>query len=82
MIAQRPPAATTSGNAASSVSRFSSSAFTAIRRAWNVRVAAWIFDLRCSALGIARVHSAASCSVVVSPPIFSSSLIMRAIRFA
>ena len=79
MIAQRAPTVSRSGNAVRRRSSCSSSPLTAIRSAWNVRVAGWIFDLRCSAIGIAEATTVARSVVVVIVFAATASLIRRAI---
>src|SRR5262249_30458909 len=79
MTTQRPPRRSRSGKTARKRSSSSSSPLTAMRRAWKVRVAGWIFDLRCSAVGMASATSSARSRVVATLSAFTISLTMRAI---
>ena len=80
MTANRPSACSTSGTLRSSASRFSSSWFTRIRSAMNVRVAGSIFSGGPGLFGIAARTSSANRCVVVIGEILRASTSFRATR--
>jgi hypothetical protein len=78
MIATRPPGATTALAAASSASSSSSSRFTAMRSAWNVRVAGSTPPMRDGPT--ARITARLRSSVVSSSPASRARLMHLAMR--
>ena len=57
MITQRPPGREQVGERGEEALELIELGVDRDAQPWNVRVAGWIFDLRCSTIGIARAHS-------------------------